>query len=548
MRTATLAVVLAALVIPATSRAGDVVTTPAPGVEILHRTTPEPQDLWAARVDLSSPNLALHSSSGELNVERHVTTPTFAKNAGAFVAINGDWSDATTPVGLAISEGAMWHSHLTDPALASQWGFIGCTIGKKCTLGIEQILSTAWWFADPTRRPYRFFQAIGANGVPLVQGGVATGGCYDAKRNPRSAACLEPDGVHLRLVVVDGRTDVALGMTCDETRALLVGFGCQDAVMLDGGGSSTLVVDGKVKNNPSDGTPRVVANHLGVIYNPDLDPTCKVANGRFCEGNVLHTCEAGLHKAPGDCSKFGATCQEDGDYAFCVDMKCPNADGNGARCTDATHVESCNDGVFGGGDCGFFGYLCGTDALGAGCMDPRCTAGPHASLCTANGALGTCKDGAYTEAACPAGAHCAEALCLDDRCASPDSATCEGALWRTCAKGVYAEVDCAAKGEACVDGAGCGGGTGGGGTGGHGAGGAGGAVGQGGASSGTGGASSAGGWPAGVTAAPAASGEDSGCSVAAQGASSDDAARSAIALLVIGIAASRGARRRRAVA
>ena len=40
-------------------------------------------------------------------------------------------------------------------------------------------------------------------------------------------------------------------MTCDEVRAELLGLGCWDAMMLDGGGSSTMVVDGVVKNTPS---------------------------------------------------------------------------------------------------------------------------------------------------------------------------------------------------------------------------------------------------------------------------------------------------------
>jgi exopolysaccharide biosynthesis protein len=52
-----------------------------------------------------------------------------------------------------------------------------------------------------------------------------------------------------------------------ELAALLKEFGCSEALNLDGGGSSTLVVDDAVANRPSDLTgPRPVANGLFVVY------------------------------------------------------------------------------------------------------------------------------------------------------------------------------------------------------------------------------------------------------------------------------------------
>lgn len=380
---------------PLPARAGDSWANVRPGLDYLHRTTSEPQDIYAVRVDLTVPNVGLHASADAMYTERHVTTPTFAANAGVTVAINGDWSDTTTPVGLAISDGWPWHSHIPDDTLGGVWGYFACTATKTCTIDAELPLDQAWWFTNPTLPPYRYFQAIGANGVILVADGAAQSGCYDSSDNPRSAICLDVTGTILWLVVVDGRTGSAAGMTCDETRALLLDLGCWDGAMLDGGGSSTLVIEGDVKNNPSDGSPRTVANHLGIVYSDAIDPSCGVANGRWCSGTVIGACQGGRFLGSGDCAAYGASCEEDGDYAYCVDYRCPGASGTGGECLDATTYAGCTDGAYGTGDCGVFGLVCGTDAGGAACMDPRCTAGPHSGFCTEDGVYASCTDGVY---------------------------------------------------------------------------------------------------------------------------------------------------------
>ena len=67
-----------------------------------------------------------------------------------------------------------------------------------CTIDTLPQLSRAWWFT-PTRAPYRYYNAIGANGNILLDGGVRGSGRYDGCggdtcRNPRSAVCIEADG------------------------------------------------------------------------------------------------------------------------------------------------------------------------------------------------------------------------------------------------------------------------------------------------------------------------------------------------------------------
>ncbi|MGQ9730799.1 MAG: phosphodiester glycosidase family protein [Candidatus Zipacnadales bacterium] len=79
---------------------------------------------------------------------------------------------------------------------------------------------------------------------------------------PRSAVGIMPNGDAL-LMVVDGRqAGYSAGMTLGELAEALVKLGVKDAMNLDGGGSSTLVVRGRLANRPSDGAQRLVSNAL----------------------------------------------------------------------------------------------------------------------------------------------------------------------------------------------------------------------------------------------------------------------------------------------
>jgi hypothetical protein len=73
-------------------------------------------------------------------------------------------------------------------------------------------------------------------------------------RAPRTAVGVRQDG-RILFVTIDGRrSDVSVGATIDELRGVMRALGAVDALNLDGGGSTTLVVDGEIKNTPSDET------------------------------------------------------------------------------------------------------------------------------------------------------------------------------------------------------------------------------------------------------------------------------------------------------
>lgn len=85
-------------------------------------------------------------------------------------------------------------------------------------------------------------QAVSGSARVLADG-IATVPAVDAARNPRSAVGLSGDGRTLLLVAVDGRRDGwSRGVTFGELAALMKDLGASDAINLDGGGSTSLVV------------------------------------------------------------------------------------------------------------------------------------------------------------------------------------------------------------------------------------------------------------------------------------------------------------------
>ena len=83
-------------------------------------------------------------------------------------------------------------------------------------------------------------------------------------RAPRTAVGLTKEG-HVLLVVVDGRQSHSIGMTLLELALFMQEQGAVHAMNLDGGGSSEMVIKGKVMNKPSDGRERKVGNALALV-------------------------------------------------------------------------------------------------------------------------------------------------------------------------------------------------------------------------------------------------------------------------------------------
>ena len=84
-------------------------------------------------------------------------------------------------------------------------------------------------------------------------------------RHPRTAVALLKDGKFL-MITVDGRSETSAGIGLDDLAKYLLELGAVEAMNLDGGGSTTMWVDGKVVNKPSDqGGERRVSDALLVF-------------------------------------------------------------------------------------------------------------------------------------------------------------------------------------------------------------------------------------------------------------------------------------------
>lgn len=113
---------------------------------------------------------------------------------------------------------------------------------------------------DPTK-PTLFKTAEDiTNGVPqLIKNGKIeitwqeekTNKGFVDTRHPRTAVAKLKDGKFL-MMTVDGRSEASAGIGLEDLAKLLLEFGAVDAMNLDGGGSTTMFLGGKVVNKPSD--------------------------------------------------------------------------------------------------------------------------------------------------------------------------------------------------------------------------------------------------------------------------------------------------------
>ena len=117
------------------------------------------------------------------------------------------------------------------------------------------------------------------SGAPVFNAGESFTTRQLGPRAPRSAVGQLRDG-RIVLVAVDGRQPgYSVGLTMVEAAQLMIDLGAEEAINLDGGGSTTFVVDGAVVNRPP---ACVTAARL--TMQPDAEGSVLVqsgANGSF---------------------------------------------------------------------------------------------------------------------------------------------------------------------------------------------------------------------------------------------------------------------------
>lgn len=257
------------------AQAHDEWSEPFAGVRRLKRTTAN-QHVNVLQIDLCAAGVEARATAGS---EKGRTVSSFGQLVGAQMAINGDFfGSGYSTDGLSAHDGALWSGsdHTYVAPLAFGAGRVELRPHEDQT-GLE-----SWMDEVVSGHPTILWDGQGRNnnGDPLC-----------SNRHPRTAVGLSADGRTLILAVVDGRATSRIGMTCDELSALMAEMGASRAMNMDGGGSSTMWLSGTgVVNVPSDGSQRVVGNHLAVYatgsgdapHCPNLEPRGYL-DGAQCE-------------------------------------------------------------------------------------------------------------------------------------------------------------------------------------------------------------------------------------------------------------------------
>ncbi|PWF48741.1 phosphodiester glycosidase family protein [Massilia glaciei] len=199
-----------------------------------------------------------------------------------YIVVNGGYFDKSSSMSLVVSDGVVQARGISQISRDGQRFYPArATFGQLSSGAAE-----ARWVNAAGRRPHLYAfdappneggaaptaapaggvlwhpeTAIGG-GPMLVWRGVrqvtaveemfdAASGVGVAQAAPRTAVATLKGGAML-IIVVDGRSSHSRGVTLDELADMLVELGAWEAVNLDGGGSSAMVVNGVVANRPSD--------------------------------------------------------------------------------------------------------------------------------------------------------------------------------------------------------------------------------------------------------------------------------------------------------
>jgi hypothetical protein len=199
------------------------------------------------------------------------TTSQFLEEFNLQVAVNGGgfspwWSRSP----------ADYYPHVGDPV--APFGFTASNGNVYWTTADTEGIPPALYISRRNvlsfnNQPGNVYSAISGDRMIVLKGEVAPD-LDEQELDPRTAIGINRNGRYLYLVVVDGRQPFySEGATFTDLASLLIDQGAFMGMSLDGGGSSTMVIEGNdgipvILNSPIDhyipGTERPVGTHLGI--------------------------------------------------------------------------------------------------------------------------------------------------------------------------------------------------------------------------------------------------------------------------------------------
>ena len=184
-------------------------------------------------------------------------TSEIAASNNAVLAINGDYYGAREK-GYVIRNGIVYRDTPGDSDVLCIYADGSMEIVSPSEYTAEELVNRGVWQA------FSFGPGLVENGDIIVSDKDEVG--RSMASNPRTAVGMI-DKNHYVFVVADGRTSENDGLSIEELAAFMKELGVTCAYNLDGGGSSTMVYNGEVINNPTTNGNRIKERAVSdIIY------------------------------------------------------------------------------------------------------------------------------------------------------------------------------------------------------------------------------------------------------------------------------------------
>ncbi len=243
-----------------------------------------PLKAWLARINLNDPAIDVRVVASADDDGRESVSD-MVRSQQACLGVNGGYflenDSQFEHIGLLIADGSFEHSatpgvFVGDARYPVRRSALGLDASDEARIGwvSSRQDSSFWWDAPVDNAPdvpysgqedslgayWNARDALAAGPMIVVDGAVNIAEEEEVffhttipDVHPRTAAGIDDDG-NLLLLVVDGRQGASRGVTLQELAGLMLEFDAEDALNLDGGGSSTFIVRDDLLNRPTGAT------------------------------------------------------------------------------------------------------------------------------------------------------------------------------------------------------------------------------------------------------------------------------------------------------
>lgn len=212
--------------------------------------------IYVADIQVSDPaylKTAFANSTYGRNIK--ATTSEIAATQNAIFAINGDYY-GFRDTGYVVRNGVAYRDTAGDGEALVIDNDGNFSVIEESQVSLASLSSNAWQVLS-------FGPGLVENGQIVVDSSSEVGQSMGS--NPRTAIGQISE-LHYVVIVSDGRTTESAGLSLLQLAQEFQERGCTTAYNLDGGGSSTMVFNGAIVNNPTDGKSAGEREVSDIVY------------------------------------------------------------------------------------------------------------------------------------------------------------------------------------------------------------------------------------------------------------------------------------------